>query len=276
MANDALIDAAVSYMEAHLKAPLTLRDVAKAVGYSLFHFHRLFLAVTGETPAAFIRRRRLTESARELFEPGKRTIDVALAYQYDSQEAFTRAFRRQFGVTPGQYRLHQTGTPPYPIASGGSIMEPRIVEKESFTLIGMIYFGENQKGEVGQLWGEFNPRACRIPHRLPGTAYGFCFTDDRANPNFWYLAGVPVEQIGEIPAEMVAKTVPAQTYAVFTHRGPVSSLGDTYSEAYRNWLPTSGYELAAHFDFELYDERFEGPEDANSETDVYIPVRLKA
>lgn len=202
MVHEDQIAGALAYIEAHLKEPFSLRDAAQDSGYSPFHFHRIFLAVTGETPAAFIRRRRLAESARELAEPGKRT------------------------------------------------------------------------GEIPQLWTEFNNRIDRIPHRRPGAFYGFCFTDDRVNPNFWYMAGAAVEQLSEIPAEMVAKTVPALTCAVFTHRGPVMKLGETYACAYQTWLPASGYELAAPFDFERYDSRFD-PNSDTSELDIYIPVRRK-
>jgi AraC family transcriptional regulator len=282
MANEALVADAMAYIEANLREPFTLRDVARAAGYSPFHFHRLFLAVTGETPAAFIRRRRLAESARELHEPGKRSLDVALAYGYDSQEAFIRAFRRHFGVTPGRYQRWDAAkgaacTPPQPNAAGGNSMEPRIVEKDAFTLVGMIYFGDNANGEIPKLWGEFNRKAGQIPNQAGGGAYGFCFTPEGApTPNFWYMAALPVSQVGEVPSDMVVKPIPAHTYAVFTHRGSVASLGETYARAYQTWLPNSEYELAAAFDFELYDERFAPQDEAHSELDIYLPVRRKA
>lgn len=274
MTHEALVAQAVAYMEAHLQEPFSLRQVAQAAGYSPFHFHRLFLAVTGETPAAFIRRRRLQESARALAEPGRRTLDVALAYQYDSQEAFIRAFRRHFGVTPGQYRRFESaGRPPQSPVPGGNRMEPRIVEMEAFNLVGMIYFGENKNGEIPQLWTDFGSRIGRIPNRKSGSAYGFCFMDDAGSPSFWYMAAVPVEQIAEIPAEMVAKTVPAGTYAVFTHQGPIDALGETYARAYKTWLPASGYELAGSFDFEHYPPDYDR---SNPVLEIYLPVRPKA
>lgn len=276
MTHEALIAAAVAYMEAHLREPFTLRKAAQAAGYSPFHFHRLFLAVTGETPAAFIRRRRLQESARELADPAKRTLDVALAYQYDSQEAFIRAFRRHFGVTPGQYRRFEragrAGTPSPLPAPGGSTMEPRIVPMDAFNLVGMIYFGENKNGEIPQLWTDFGSRIGRIGHRSSASAYGFCFMDDAASPNFWYMAAVPVGELRDIPGEMVAKTVPASTFAVFTHNGPISALGETYAYAYKTWLPASGFELAGAFDLEHYPPEYSRE---NPVLEIYIPVRAK-
>lgn len=154
-------------------------------------------------------------------------------------------------------------------------MEPRIIERGPLTIVGLLYFGENQNGEIPQLWGQFNPRVAEIPHRVPDAGYGFCFTDHPQSANFWYLACVAVEQVTAIPADMFARSVPAHTYAVFTHRGPVSALGETYAQAYKGWLPSAPYELAAHFDFELYDDRFNLKDEANSELEIYIPVRPK-
>lgn len=281
MDNAAWLDAAIQYIEDNLDRAVTLREVAGAVGYSPFHFHRLFVAMTGQTLAAYIRRRRLVESARLLTETERQMIDVAADFQYSSQESFTRAFRRQFGFTPGEYRRWSglawpAVIPLRPTVRGGTVMEPRIVKKGAMTLVGMIYFGDNQNGEVSQLWVEFNEQADQIANYVPDCAFGLSFTDDRESPNFWYMASWAVRELNEVPATMVAKTVPAQTYAVFTHRGPVSNISATYAFAHNNWLPTSGYELAAPFDFEYYDLRFRGPDNPESETDIYIPIRPKA
>jgi AraC-like DNA-binding protein len=67
------IDKAVAYIEANLSRRLTLEDVAGQVGYSPYHFLRLFWAVTGETPGAYIRNRRLAEAARLLTERSGKT-----------------------------------------------------------------------------------------------------------------------------------------------------------------------------------------------------------
>lgn len=276
------ISLAIAYIEEHLTGPLSLQQAAQVAGYSPFHFHRLFHALTGESFAAYVRRRRLAEAARVLVGSDQRTLDVALEYQYESQEAFTRAFRRQFGVTPGQYRRWGpagvlAGQPPQSSALGGNCMEPRIVEKGSFKLVGMIYHGQNKSNEIGQLWTEFDRLLDQIPYRQnKDSYYGLCFGMEKGNPAFSYLAALPVDRFDEVPLDMVAKTVPAQTYAVFTHRGPTSKILETYDYGYGTWLPASEYEPAASFDFEFYDDRFTGPDDPNSQIDIYIPIKRKA
>ena len=95
---------AVDYMERNLTCPVSVSDVASEAAYSTFHFVRLFKALTGYTPGSYLRRRRLTEAAGELAGGRKRIIEIALDYQFQSQEAFTRAFKDCFGINPSAFR----------------------------------------------------------------------------------------------------------------------------------------------------------------------------
>ncbi len=104
MKNLDLINQAIDYIEHNLTHPLTVEVVAAAIGYSRFHFTRLFQATTGMAVVTYLRRRRLHEAACQLVVTKKPILDIALDYQFDSQEAFTRAFKRMFSVAPGRYR----------------------------------------------------------------------------------------------------------------------------------------------------------------------------
>ncbi len=79
----------------------------------------------------------------------------------------------------------------------------------------------------------------------------------------------------EMPGPLLAKRLPALTYAVFHVTGGIAKIGEMFRHAYMEWLPASDYEVAYPFDFEFYGEEFKGdvPESA---MDVYIPVRPKA
>lgn len=98
------INRAISYIETNLTQEIELSKVAAAAGYSFFHFGRLFRATTGETLGSYIRKRRLSEAARQLLISKRRILDIALDHQFCSQAAFTRAFRTTFGISPGAYR----------------------------------------------------------------------------------------------------------------------------------------------------------------------------
>ncbi|SMO72436.1 helix-turn-helix domain-containing protein [Melghirimyces algeriensis] len=88
------IQAAVDLIENKLKEPLTIQEIAKEAGFSPFYFQRLFQAISGFSVQSYIRKRRLSEAAKKLTQSEERILDIAVAYQYHSQEAFTRSFAR--------------------------------------------------------------------------------------------------------------------------------------------------------------------------------------
>jgi len=280
---------AVDYMERNLSSPISVADIASEAAYSTFHFVRLFKALTGYTPGSYLRRRRLTEAAGELARSRKRIIEIAIDYQFQSQEAFTRAFKDCFGINPSAFRRRGDG---YLLGAARRIdklflihcmevitMEPRIVKKEAVKMIGIMYYGDNKNWEIPKIWEEFMRLMNKIPNRLPTQeAYGLCFYTEQFSKTglFYYLAGLPVSSLDEIPMELVGKTLPASEYAVFTHKGPLTgktTIKDTYAYAYGTWLPGSPYVNPYAYDFEYYDERFKGNDNPETEIDIYIPIR---
>ncbi|MBI2853487.1 MAG: AraC family transcriptional regulator [Chloroflexi bacterium] len=91
------------YIEQHATEPITLRKLARAGGYSPWHSARIFKELTGKTPFDYIRTVRLSRAALRLRGKDVRIIDVALDFVFDSHEGFTRAFSKQFGMSPRHY-----------------------------------------------------------------------------------------------------------------------------------------------------------------------------
>jgi predicted transcriptional regulator YdeE/DNA-binding transcriptional MerR regulator len=155
-------------------------------------------------------------------------------------------------------------------------MEPKFITKPGFTMMGLRYFGKNEKGEISDLWDSFNQRVSSLgglPNETGEAAIGLCITPEEASleGEFEYVAGFPVSQVDEIPDGFVVRQVPEYTYAVFAHHGDLAGLGKTYEYIYEVWLPQSGYQLAAMIDFEYYDQDFKdfAPD---SVFYIYLPV----
>lgn len=91
------------YIDEHITDPISLHMLAKAAGYSPWHSARIFKELTGKTPFAYIRELRLSRAAIKLRDDNVKIIDVALDFVFDSHEGFTRAFSKQFGMTPQNY-----------------------------------------------------------------------------------------------------------------------------------------------------------------------------
>ena len=96
--------AALDYIEHHLNEHIQSADAADAAGFSKYHFHRIFKKETGLGIYEYIQRRRLSKAASLLLYTDMPVIDIALYFCFDSQEAFTRAFKRIYGMPPGRYR----------------------------------------------------------------------------------------------------------------------------------------------------------------------------
>ncbi|KAA8674509.1 helix-turn-helix transcriptional regulator [Clostridium sp. HV4-5-A1G] len=101
---NACIRKSIEYINDNLDKKMRLEDIAGKVFLSKFHFHRVFHAATGESVAQYIRRRRLEEAAKELVNTDSKIVDIALKYQFSSQESFTRAFKKLYGTPPRKFR----------------------------------------------------------------------------------------------------------------------------------------------------------------------------
>ena len=98
------IETVIDYIESHLDEKLDLEKVSEAVHYSKYHLHRMFTNTVGMTIHDYVQRRQLTEAAKLLIFSAKPIIEVAFLCGYESQQAFSSAFKSMYKVPPAQYR----------------------------------------------------------------------------------------------------------------------------------------------------------------------------
>lgn len=104
MSNKFDIGASIEFIEKHLCDNIKLEDIAKRSYFSEFHFHRLFRSEAGTSVMNYIRTRRLSRAAEELAYTEEDITGIALKYQFSSEESFSRAFKREYGICPRDYR----------------------------------------------------------------------------------------------------------------------------------------------------------------------------
>ncbi len=151
-------------------------------------------------------------------------------------------------------------------------MEPTIVEKGEMTLVGMVNYG----GDIGALWRAFIANDKLVKHTVEGVGYELHAyeADFEYGKPFYCFVGVEVTQLEGLPDIMFAKVLPPCTYAVFTHRLADGGYGGA-NEPIDAWMRAAPYERAHAFDLQVFDHRFKGPDDPESELDFYIPVKAK-
>ncbi len=285
------VNRAIEYIEENLKSPVQIEDIAAVAFYSKYHFQRLFSLMVGETVGSYLRKRRLTEAARELVDTERSIIDIALDYQFQSQESFGRSFKTQFEITPHQYRkegnanAHRKAHSLTPIAvsflNNRISKEPEFVTREKIPLLGFSYFGQNQQ-EIQEIWASLEQRIGLISELLePGRMYGMVCYDEQflKSRDFGYLAAGELKKeaftsLGDIPFEFTLRVLPAATYAVFTQKGVFNQIPVAYEYIYGKWFSQSDFEPIAPFDFEYYEEPYDPQNADNFEFKIFIPVKL--
>jgi AraC family transcriptional regulator len=276
----------IAWIEHHLDQPLTLDQVAAQAGLSPFHFSRLFTARMGRSVMAHVRARRLVRGARRLCdEPDLQLVDLAFDCGFESQEAFTRAFKRVFGVAPGRFRTGFAVKPlegQYPMTvptppAAAVVRLPELVTLPAFRVAGPARrFDEATKSEIPQLWSALIGALPFEGQVKSWATYGVVSSVDAGEGCFQYLAGVGVEPGCVPPPGFAAMEIPAATYAVFRIVLDGSALHPQVKRAmaavWGELLPASGLKVAGGPDFELYDGRFD-PLKAGSAIDFHVPVQ---
>jgi AraC family transcriptional regulator len=205
---------------------------------------------------------------------------VALDADYGSHEAFTRAFRDHFGVTPetvrnstrlDNLRLQE------PIVMDSTVIDnlqaPRFETARPFLVAGLgeRYTWESGGPAIPGQWHRFHQSVESIPGRVGQVAYGVCCNGDDAG-NFDYIAGVEVSDFSDLPREFSRIRIPEQRYAVFTHRDHVATIRRTINTIWNHWLPASGLKAADAPNLERYVENFD-PLTGNGGFEIWVPIK---
>ena len=275
----AAMQQAITYMEAHLLEEISYADVARQVHISSYEFHRAFSFLTGITPKAYIRSRRLSLAARELLETEAKITDIALKYGYDTPESFTKAFTRFHGVAPKFAREESAKLSLFnPISikitvEGGKTMDYRIAQTKPQRFLAAVGHFRNEiindpeNHDIPDFWD-----ACGNEKRIDALLalrpagkrdlYGLCSPTKAGAQTFAYGIGILVDE--DTAAFELAQMeqqgyclwdVPAGMYVVFDCVGQDGDcISDTWIKFYQEFLPQMGYEAADETDYEIYSE----------------------
>lgn len=290
--NIAMIQKIVNHIEDNLSEGITVAQMASLSEVSSWQFQRIFRSIIGDSLGNYIRHRRLTKAAERLKNSDQRIIDIALEFEFNSQEAFTRSFKSYFNATPQQVRKNEVSiitknkpviTPSFlDFLNGGIALTPKIITRETTKLIGMKSIltnvfskYQNFNETILPFWLDFAKRIPEIQNKLHNdkTCIGLLKNDNTglSDDDFYYLAAVEVENFNHVPEGMVTYEIPRQTYAVFVNQGLGDKSSFTINYIYGTWLPQSKFTHAQADDFEYFDERY-SIENEDSISEYYLPL----
>lgn len=274
------INRVLNYIQEHLDQPMLLETLADVACFSPFHFHRIFLAYLGETLSEYIRRIRLERAALKLCYSIEAIGDIGINVGYETPSAFTKAFKKSFGVSPKVFRKKSAvfdtkdAKVNFNFKSKEEYMQPVIIEREETKVIFVRRHGAYASA-AEQAWQELC--AFAGPRQLiskDAENIGISYDDPATTKSskLRYDACISVTKDIKVEGEIGLQTIVGGRYAVFHHSGPHEMLEEAYKDIYSQWLPQSGCNLADAPCFEKY---LNSPGDVLPEqlnTEIYIPI----
>ncbi|WGY47296.1 AraC family transcriptional regulator [Vibrio sp. ABG19] len=275
----------LEYIHQHLDQPLSLDRLSQQSCWSRWQLQRVFHNETGLTVANYVRELKLSEAAERLVCSQERVIDIALALGFSSEVSFSRTFKHHFGISPRQYRQQgqRTGLrKPLQVqqfAPRGErctrLVDVRLESQAEFelfgvatTIRGLLSSQPDFTTQVPKIW----------------QTYFSCPSDSKSGP----LTGViDVTRVGSEHGQLRywatgshwmaglnSVRIPAQTYAVVKHCGPVSQLADTLEWFIFEWLPDSPYRGVDGFELERYPADYNCACD-NAAMEYWLPITAR-
>ena len=278
------INRALKHIDANLSEEINVQDLAEKSGFSLYHFHRIFKAVTDESPYDALLRLRLEKAVFLLkHEPALKVSEIGFESGFSSPENFTRQFKARFKISPSTFRkspalhnsrIYQESNPTdfYLRIENSRKLHKRLfaVEIESLPEISIAYakaiFGADGSGMIEKYlhlmsWAE--KHAINIKGSL--TRFGMSIDNPEVTPasKFRYDFALTVNESypGEDGIEFGC--IPKAEYATVHVKGTLEDVAQGWDHLYQNWLPDSGY-VPIHYP--ALEEFIQGPEEIGWET----------
>lgn len=278
------IHRALEYARIHIEDNPSLADLAGAAAFSPFHFHRIFAAFVGETPAEHIRRLRLEKAASELLmRPAAPVTDIALSCGFATPSAFSRDFRARFGVTPRSYRERRGGrqVPRTTTRRGTGLnaelrADYRIADLPAMRLAYCSHVGPYGPG-LGRAWGTLmrwaGPRGLLDPGaRTYGVSWDNPEVTDGNKLRYDACLEVPPGTAGT--DEVFIRDLSPYRCIVLPYRGPERGLSAAYERLYYRILPESACEPEDFPAFERYLAPPRGIFVRRFDLEIHLPVKL--
>ena len=257
----------LEHLERTLDEDVSLAELADVACFSAHHFHRIFTGMVGESVKAHVRRLRLERAAHRLSFTGQSVTDLALGAGYDSPEAFARAFKAQFGLTPSDYRqAARAGTLPAPsgrtpsssetlkrLRQGSLTMQASIKTITPLRVAFVRHVGPYDQCDAA--WNKLCAWAGPKGLLGPQTAFiGLCHDDPEVTrpENIRYDACATVPAGFAPEGEVGVKEIGGGDYATALHVGPFDGLHAAYAWLCGVWAAEQGLELAGEPSLEFY------------------------
>jgi AraC family transcriptional regulator len=273
------------HIQANLDEDLSLDAVAKRVGLSSFHFHRLFRFAVGETLKQYTQRLRLERAANRLVIHDTSILDVALDSGFQSHETFSRSFQRRFQVTPSRYRewargkIEQDSVSTHPLdemCDDFELSETKITRMAQLHVAFIRHVGpyEAVPDTLWQTLGEW-ARTRQLPIDLIFLGIAQDAPGITPPDKLRFDAAIVVPEAFAAERSIGHQVLLPAEFAITTHIGHYRTLGQAYGTIVNRVHRLKGYSFGGLPAIEVYRTTRVDANHEMNHTEIYIPVSRK-
>lgn len=279
------------HIQEHLDETLDLEELSRVACFSSFHFHRVFAAMTGETIADHVRRLRLERAAMELRSGAKQVIQVALDAGYEAHEAFTRAFKAAYSISPAQFRRGKgpittlaapSGVhfrPGIPLTTFNTNHLPtkamKVITKKIKPMRVAYLRHVGPYDDTMKTWIDLTKQLTGDGQIHKGSVFiGIGLDNPAATPasELRYDACITVAENYEPKKPIGVQTIPGGDHAI-VRNCPVGKIKDAFGYLYGKWLAKSSRELRPAPGFLVHVDAHKELPPAKRRVDIYMPLQ---
>ncbi len=257
------LTAVIDYIHDNINGTLDVNTLADVAFMSPYHFHRIYRELMQETVNATVRRLRLQKAAIDLIRTDQSIQTIAQGISYGSVEAFTRAFSKQFCVSPSEYR----NTKKHDCSNDEPFIAMLPTEQKRYDTmfnveeinVNEIHLaGYSHKGDYMEIGNTFEKLMLNAgSHNLLSEktrSFGLYYDDPKSVSidELRSMACLTVEQPQAIESDLERITIPAGKCVSILFQGPYAELEKPYDWLFGHWIPNSEKEIADFPPFEEY------------------------
>lgn len=275
------VNKVLHYINTHLDEDMDLSKLAELSSFSPFHFHRIMRAFLNEPLKSYIMRIRLEKAALLIQSTDLPMTDIAFKLGYDVPSSFNKAFKKQFGVSPSDYKVEYTELNSIYYLKFSKMesklnVKPKIKELKTKKVIYVNSIGEYGGQGTEDAWNDVcgfaeNKRLFGRKTEFIGISHDDPNVTDTEKLRYDACVALDKEILPE--GRVGIKTIEGGKYAMFLHKGPYSGFQELYDYIYGVWLPESEFELRDLPCFEKYLNTPDKTKPEKLKTEVYIPVQ---